>query len=105
IVAMVESPEQAAAAVAATRYAPSGVRSFGPLRADLGFDPAVHEAGARLYAMIETARGLAALDEICAVPGLSGVYVGPADLAISMGHRPAGARTDPGVRAAMAVNQ
>ena len=34
IVAMVESAEQAAAAVAATRYAPSGVRSFGPLRAE-----------------------------------------------------------------------
>ena len=44
IVAMVESPEQAAAAVAATRYAPSGVRSFGPLRASLGFEPAAHEA-------------------------------------------------------------
>ncbi len=48
--------------------------------------------------MIETARGLAALDEICAVPGLTGVYVGPADLAISMGHRPAAAWTDPDVR-------
>ena len=32
--------EQAAAAVAATRYAPAGVRSFGPLRASLGLDPA-----------------------------------------------------------------
>ena len=44
IIAMVESPEQAAAAVAATRYAPAGVRSFGPLRASLGLDPAAHEA-------------------------------------------------------------
>ena len=51
--------------------------------------------------MIETARGLAALDEICAVPGLSGVYVGPADLAISLGYRPSEAWTDPAVRDAM----
>ncbi len=57
IIAMVESPEQAAAAVAATRYAPAGVRSFGPLRASLGLDPAAHEARASVFAMIETARG------------------------------------------------
>src|ERR1700753_2164433 len=35
-IAMIESADQAAAAVAATRYAPAGVRSFGPLRAGLG---------------------------------------------------------------------
>ena len=102
IIAMVESAEQAAAAVAATRYAPAGVRSFGPLRASLGLDPAAHEARASVFAMIETAPGLSALDEICAVPGLSGVYVGPADLAISLGHNPAEAWTDPGMRDAMA---
>ncbi len=87
IIAMVESAEQAAAAVAATRYAPAGVRSFGPLRASLGHDPAALEARASVFAMIETAQGLSALDEICAVPGLTGVYVGPADLAISLGYR------------------
>lgn len=86
IIAMVETPEQAAAAVAAARYAPAGVRSFGPLRASLGVDAADLEARASVYVMIETAASLLALDEICAVPGLSGVYVGPADLAISMGH-------------------
>lgn len=84
IVAMVESAEQAAAAVAASRYAPAGIRSFGPLRAALGVDPAALEARASVYAMIETAEGLSQLDDICAVPGLAGVYVGPADLAISM---------------------
>lgn len=102
IIAMVESADQAAAAVAATRYAPTGVRSFGPLRAALGHDTAALEAAAGVYVMIETARGLAALDEICAVPGLTGVYVGPADLAISMGHRLADMWTHPDVRAAMA---
>ena len=105
IIAMVESAEQTAAAVAATRYAPAGVRSFGPLRASLGLDTAALEAAADVYVMIETARGLAALDEICAVPGLAGVYVGPADLAISMGHRVADAWTHPDVGAAMAEIQ
>lgn len=89
IVAMVESPEHAAAAVAATRYAPAGVRSYGPLRAGLGRDPAEHEARVSVFVMIESAPGLAAADEICAVAGLTGVYVGPADLAISLGHTPA----------------
>ena len=57
IIAMVESADQAAAAVAATRYAPAGVRSFGPLRASLGHDPAALEARVSVFAMIETAQG------------------------------------------------
>ncbi len=97
IVAMVESAEQAAAAVAATRYAPTGMRSFGPLRAGLGLDPAVHETRTSVFAMIETAKGLSALAEICAVPGLTGVYVGPADLAISLGQDPIASLSTPAV--------
>lgn len=95
IIAMVESAEMAAAAVAATLYAPEGVRSFGPLRADIGVDPVDHERRTSVFAMIETARGLSALDEICAVPGLTGVYVGPADLAISLGENPITALSSP----------
>jgi len=93
IIAMVESDEQAAAAVAGTRYAPAGVRSFGPLRASLGHDPAALEARVSVFAMIVKAQGLSALDEICAVAGLTAVYVGPADLAISLGYGPAEAWT------------
>ena len=52
--------------------------------------------------MIESARGLAAADEICAVPGVAGVYVGPADLAISLGHAPVEAWTAPAVQDAIA---
>ncbi|WAJ47516.1 aldolase/citrate lyase family protein [Mycobacterium sp. Aquia_216] len=85
-IAMIESADQAAAAVAATRYPPVGVRSFGPLRAGLGLNPAVHEARASVFAMIETVPALTNLTDICAVDGLAGIYVGPADLAISMGH-------------------
>jgi 2-keto-3-deoxy-L-rhamnonate aldolase RhmA len=101
IIAMVESADQAAAAVAATRYPPAGVRSFGPLRASLGRDTAALEARTSVFAMIETAQGLSALDEICAVTGLAGVYVGPADLAISMGCAVADAWTNPAVTGAM----
>jgi len=97
IIAMVESPVQAAAAVAATRYAPAGVRSFGPLRGSLGVDTAALESRVSVLAMIETAPGLSAVDEICAVPGLTGVYVGPADLAISLGYGVAEAWTAPEV--------
>lgn len=86
IIAMVETAEQAAAAVAATRYAPSGVRSFGPLRPDLGVDAAELQARADVYVMIETAAALPNVTEICSIPGLSGVYVGPADLAVSLGY-------------------
>jgi 2-keto-3-deoxy-L-rhamnonate aldolase RhmA len=101
IIAMIESADQAAAAVAATRYAPGGVRSFGPLRTSLGIDPAALEARVSVFAMIETAQGLSAVDEICAVPGLTGVYVGPADLAVSLGHGPAEAWTQGAIRDAM----
>ena len=101
IVAMVETPQQAAEAVAATRFAPEGVRSFGPLRASLGHDVTGLQDRVSVHVMIETARGVAAVDEICAVPGVSGVYVGPADLAISMGHTLADAWRHPEVLDAM----
>lgn len=102
VIAMVETAEQAAEAVAATRYVPGGVRSFGPLRASIGVDPAALEARVSVFVMIETARGLAAVDDICAVEGLAGVYVGPADLAISMGFGPLDAWARPEVTEAMA---
>ena len=85
IIAMIESADEAAAAVAATRYPPAGVRSFGPLRASLGYDSAALESRVSVFAMIETAAALDNLREICAVGGLSGIYVGPADLALSLG--------------------
>lgn len=97
VIAMIESADQAAAAVAATRYPPRGLRSFGPLRAGLGHDPAAHEARVGVFAMIETAAALAGINEICAVDGLTGIYVGPADLAISLGGGVVGATRHPDV--------
>ena len=97
VIAMIESADQAAAAVAATRYPPAGIRSFGPLRASLGRDTAALESRVSVFAMIETAAALSGLDEICAVEGLTGLYVGPADLALSMGVDVVGATRDPAV--------
>ena len=85
IVPMVDTPDEAAAAVAACRYAPRGDRSFGPHRASLGLDTAVLEDRVACFVMVESAQAIAELDAICATPGLAGVYVGPGDLSISMG--------------------
>lgn len=101
VIAMIESADEAAAAVAASRYPPAGVRSFGPLRASLGLDPAEHESRVSVFAMIETAGALSVLDQICAVDGMAGIYVGPADLAISMGVDVVGATGHPKVRDAI----
>src|ERR1700757_3869562 len=53
LIAMIESADQAAAAVAATRYAPAGIRSFGPLRTSMGFDSAALESRGGVFGMIE----------------------------------------------------
>jgi 4-hydroxy-2-oxoheptanedioate aldolase len=89
IVPMVNSADEARAAVAATRYPPSGVRSFGPNRPDLR-GRSLTELAERVsvFAMIETAEGLKNVDEITAVDGLTGIYVGPADLSIGLGLEP-----------------
>ncbi|MFZ3561442.1 MULTISPECIES: HpcH/HpaI aldolase family protein [unclassified Streptomyces] len=87
IVPLIDTAQDAADAVAAVRYPPHGKRSYGPMRAQLriGPNPAdTHEATAVL-AMIETADGLANVEEICATPGLDGIYVGPSDLRIALG--------------------
>lgn len=85
IVPMVDTPEQAAAAVAATRYYPAGVRSFGPGRVDMGFALKPIEDRASCLVMIETKLGLENVEAICATPGLTGIYVGPHDLGIGLG--------------------
>ncbi|HEY5783496.1 MAG TPA: aldolase/citrate lyase family protein [Microlunatus sp.] len=87
IVPLINSAEEAAAAVASTRYPPAGIRSFGPLRSDLriGPDPTEVNATVLVLAMIETAAGLASVDQIATTPGLDGIYVGPSDLSLGVG--------------------
>lgn len=84
IIPMVNSAEETRAAVAACRYGPRGIRSLGPTRRSLPPDPRALEDRVSCFVMIETAEAMANLEEICAVPGLAGVYLGSADLSLSM---------------------
>lgn len=87
IVPLVNSAEEAARAADACRFPPRGERSYGPVRAGAlqGRTPEELDAHVRCLVMIETVAGVEAVEEICAVDGVDGIYVGPADLAISMG--------------------
>lgn len=91
IIPMVNSVDEARAAVAACRYAPTGSRSYGPTRAALyaGADYFEHaDAEIACIPMIETKRALDSLEDILAVPGIDAVYVGPADMSITLGLQP-----------------
>ncbi|MBV6756635.1 HpcH/HpaI aldolase family protein [Rhodococcus opacus] len=87
IVPLVNTAEEAARAVASATYPPTGVRSYGPMRSQLRIGPTPAEANRDtvVVVMIETPQGLANVEEICAVPGLDGVYVGPSDLRLAVG--------------------
>ncbi len=93
IVPMVNNRKEAEAAVAACRYPPDGMRSFGPVRAALyGGSGYAAEANNQLacVVMIETKDGIENLEEIITTPGVDGVYIGPADLALALGLPPLG---------------
>lgn len=103
---MVNSAEEARAFVSACRYAPQGARSFGPTRAAIAYGAGYLDAanGAiTTLAMIETRAAIDALDDILAVEGLDAVYVGPSDLAISLGHAPSLTPDEPEVVEAIAT--
>jgi 4-hydroxy-2-oxoheptanedioate aldolase len=81
IVPMVDDGAAAARAVSACRYAPDGERSFGTVRGAADPTPVC-------LVMIETRAGLEHVEEIVSTPGLDGVYIGPSDLALSLGLQP-----------------
>ncbi len=88
IVPMVSTAAEAKAIADACRYAPVGSRSFGPLWSvvrDRMIETAEGDERATCIVMIETAEGLANLDAILAVDGVDGIYIGPNDLALSLG--------------------
>jgi 4-hydroxy-2-oxoheptanedioate aldolase len=88
---MINTADDALRFVTYSSYPPQGERSFGPIRAMIygGADYAA-EANATVLkiAMIETREALTNLEAIVATPGLDGVYVGPSDLAASLGYTP-----------------
>jgi len=90
IVPMVNSPAEAAKAVAATRYGPRGMRGVGLGRAQgygATFDDylAWQEDGPVVIVQIEHLSAVDPLAEILAVPGVDGLIIGPYDLSCSMG--------------------
>jgi 4-hydroxy-2-oxoheptanedioate aldolase len=98
IVPMVNNRVEAERAVSACRYPPDGLRSFGPIRAALyGGRGYAAEANRQIacIVMIETKEALDNLDAIISTPGVDGVYIGPADLALALGMAPIGDNPDP----------
>lgn len=89
IAPMINSADDARAFAAAMKYPPLGERSWGAAfaLARRGGDGPTLLAQANkntmALAMIETRRAFEALDDILAVPGIDGVFVGPSDLSIA----------------------
>ncbi|RTL65205.1 MAG: hypothetical protein EKK42_22175 [Pseudonocardiaceae bacterium] len=86
IVPQVSTPEQARAAAAACRYSPDGSRSWGPLRPSWGRHVLIPQSWAPLPATSwsRTAPAVGNTAAIAAVPGLTGIIAGPADLALDL---------------------
>jgi 4-hydroxy-2-oxoheptanedioate aldolase len=88
IVPMIETAEQAALAAAAVRYPAVGTRSWGPFAEYWGRqETEIDESNSQAVCgvMVETRRGLDHIEEIAATPGVDMIFVGPYDLAISVG--------------------
>lgn len=104
VVPMVNSAEEARAAVAAARYPPHGARGAGLFRAQaygLGFAEYRPRADAEtvVVVQIEHIDAVRCLEEIVSVPGVDAFIVGPYDLSGSVGHP--GAYDHPDVQRAL----
>ncbi|MGL4312008.1 MAG: HpcH/HpaI aldolase family protein [Paracoccaceae bacterium] len=91
LVPYVQNAEEAARAVAAVRYPPAGMRGVAGItratRYGLVADYTAHaDSEICLLVQVETAEALKNIEAIAAVEGVDGIFVGPADLAASMGH-------------------
>jgi 4-hydroxy-2-oxoheptanedioate aldolase len=98
IIPMVNSPEEASQAVAACHYPPRGYRSWGPTRAALhnpAFSPGSANDDVICAVMLESVSAVDSVDDILKVEGIDGVFIGPADLALSAGLEPNMLNTDP----------
>lgn len=102
IIPIVETEEQARNLVRAITYPPSGIRGVGAAlsraaqwgRVSDYFEKVQEETC--LIIQIETVKGLQNLEAICQIEGIDGVFIGPADLAASMGKL--GQSSDEGVK-------
>jgi len=105
LIPMVESAEQAALMVAATRYPRRGIRGVGSAIARASrwnrVEGYLEQSDEQMCVLvqIESAAALDQVESIAAVPGVDGVFFGPADLSASMGLL--GKPMDPQVQAAI----
>ena len=86
---MVNNPDDAEALVRACHYAPRGYRSVGPTRAMMVYGPSyIQDANHHVItlAMIETREAFDNVEAIARTPDLTGLYIGPSDLAQSLGY-------------------
>ena len=92
LIPMIETAEQAAHMVAATRYPPRGIRGVGSALARASRWNQVNDYLQRadeeicLLVQVESVKALENLEAIAAVEGVDGVFFGPADLCASMGN-------------------
>ena len=91
LIPQVESAEEARAAVAATRYAPAGVRGVAGLTRATRFGR-VKDYATRAHSelcvlvQVESHHALREIEQIASVDGVDGIFIGPGDLAASLGH-------------------
>jgi 2-dehydro-3-deoxyglucarate aldolase len=91
MVPFIESADEARRAVAQAKYPPQGVRGFAAVHRASGYGTALsygQRANDSVFTIIqlETPHAVAALESIAAVPGVDALFLGPGDLAASMGH-------------------
>jgi 4-hydroxy-2-oxoheptanedioate aldolase len=92
LIPMVDSAAEAEEVVRATRYPPRGVRGVGSALARASrwnrIPDYLHHAdeGISVVVQIESEAGLHNVESIASVDGVAGIFIGPADLAASLGH-------------------
>jgi 4-hydroxy-2-oxoheptanedioate aldolase len=96
---MVNNKAEAAALASYSLYPPMGKRSNGPIRAAMYGEASNYQKTANdeieVIPMIETQEGVDNIDEILSVPGITGIYIGPSDLGLSLGLIPTLDREEP----------
>ena len=91
LIPFIQSAEEAQRAVAATRYPPEGVRGVSIAQRSNRYNTVkdylkIINDNITVMVQIENRAGVEAIDSICAVPGVDGLFIGPSDLAAAYGH-------------------
>lgn len=96
---MVNTATESKALANACLYPPKGKRSNGPIRAAAYGEASPYQSIANdevlVIPMIETQEAIDNIDAILDVPGISGIYIGPSDLGLSLGMKPTLDREEP----------